>query len=1181
MSNHLESVVARFETAWSGGVASDLNEFLPPADDPLRREALLELIRIDLEYRWRAKHNSGETILQPMSLHDYRERFPELTTEELVESGLIAEEYRVRSRWGDAPAAVEFARGFDVPPERIVPQLEAVANELAEEETVSPSFLEDDETLPPRPADKEDDLTSPQIETANDHDTVGRFGNYDLLFEVARGGMGVVYKARQRKLNRVVALKMIKSGQLASDDEVQRFYAEAEAAARLDHPAIVPVYDVGCEGDQHFFSMGFVDGASLQDGLKSGPLAPREAAELLKRIAAGVEYAHRNGIVHRDLKPANVLIDQDGQPRITDFGLAKNTEIDSGLTATGQVMGTPSYMPPEQAAGNSSEIGPRSDVYSLGAILYCLLTGRPPFQAAGMMDTLLQVLEKDPVPPRQLNPAVNADLETICLKCLQKQPGKRYSTTAALIDDLDRYLDHRPIAARPVGQWERLWRWTKRHPARAGFAIASILAAIGLLVITVGAQYQGELESALNSAEQARKRAEKAQSAETAAKEKLDQILYLRRLLLAFYEWERHKFDRARRLLADCPKGRRHWEWHYVYKLCHPELQRFQAHKGGGYSGSIQRMGMSANAEVVATAGADETIRIWDPRTGREMSRITAVNSIAPVVAVSFDGNVVASSANRGRLIQLWNPKTGRIRETLRLGKDAGFPMKLRFNKRGHRLASLDTKGRLVLWDMKSHQAITQVKVGNRGLSNDFEFSRDGKLIAITDGKTSVAILDGLTGKKLRTLDGPRKAVGLTFGPKASRIAGISDKNTIQIWDAGDGRPLLKITDSPRHLLSHVVYSPDGSRLATAGFHRMPSGLGVADIKIWDAATGKQLVVLKGYNEVIRGIEFTRDGSRLVTAGYDGTLRIWNAHQKPQPRKFPKVSAYATCIALSRDGSRFAVGGRDGFVQVVEVATGKRLYSVAPKGPGSVDGVSFSPDGNRLACVGRDVKIVDSGTGNVLANFRPLASVYRVRFSPDGRWIACPHSDGMLRIWDVVTQEQVVALRADRGGLMDVAFSPDGQRIAIACRGGRSVKVWEIKSKTLLRTLHGHKNWVSSVAYTPDGESIVSGSYDKTLKLWNADSGELIATMTGHREGITAISVSPDGKRLATSGIDGTVRVWDPATAQETLLLEGHDNRVTDVVFSADGQSLLSCAWDKTVYLWSAASGRWSGQDRN
>ncbi len=334
---------------------------------------------------------------------------------------------------------------------------------------------------------------------------LGSFGGYDLLEEIARGGMGIVYKARQIRANRTVALKMILAGQLASDEDVKRFETEASAAATLDHPNIVPVFEVGENEGRHFYSMGFVDGQSLSDLLRQGPLAPKEAARLMRQVAQAVEYAHSQGIIHRDLKPQNILLSRDGTPRVTDFGLAKQLTASGELTATGQILGTPSFMSPEQARGDGREIGPLSDVYSLGAVLYCLVTGRPPFQAADVIETLRQVVMQEPVSPRLLNAAVDRDLETITLKCLQKEPIIRYRTAAALAEDLGRFLKHEPIVARPIGTLERTWRWCRRNPPLAGLVALLGIASAGFAIATVSilhAQQQrtfAQVDSLLNA----------------------------------------------------------------------------------------------------------------------------------------------------------------------------------------------------------------------------------------------------------------------------------------------------------------------------------------------------------------------------------------------------------------------------------------------------------------------------------------------------------------------------------------------------------------------------------------------------------------------------------------------------------------------------------------------------------
>ncbi len=311
-----------------------------------------------------------------------------------------------------------------------------------------------------------------------------RFGDYELLEEIARGGMGVVYKARQKSLNRIVALKMVLGGPLASASLRQRFVAEAQAAAGLQHPNIVAIHEVGERAGQPFFSMDYVEGRNLAELLREGPLPPGQAAAYAKAIAEAVQYAHGRGILHRDLKPANVIIDQQDQPRITDFGLAKRLDDaalctpHSPLTVSGQVLGSPNFMAPEQAQGRQNDVGPPSDVYSIGALLYHLLSGRPPFQAAILTEVLRQVVTTEPAPPRLLNPSLPRDLETICLKCLEKDITRRYSTAQALAGDLGHFLRGEPILARPVGHVAKAAKWCRRNPRLAsavGVAILSLL----------------------------------------------------------------------------------------------------------------------------------------------------------------------------------------------------------------------------------------------------------------------------------------------------------------------------------------------------------------------------------------------------------------------------------------------------------------------------------------------------------------------------------------------------------------------------------------------------------------------------------------------------------------------------------------------------------------------------------
>jgi serine/threonine protein kinase len=470
-------ILDRFESDWArGDLCPEISSYLPDDGESSkvpRRELLIGLVMIDLERRWRSGGGWLPTIAitdgalphKPM-LEEYLARFPELGSHADLSTKLIAQEYRVRKEWGDQPSHEEYFRRFPSKTAFLSGALFSIEAGAALDTTV----------------DSAQSIASGCTE-ADAFSTGRAFGQYELLEEIARGGMGVVYKAWQKNANRIVAVKMILSGHLADQEEVKRFEREAEAAANLDHPGIVPIYDVGTVAGQHYFSMGFVEGRSLKVCLTEGTFPSRRAADVLVTIADAVEYAHQKGIVHRDLKPANVLMDSENRPRVTDFGLAKRLNSDNALTATGQVMGTPSYMPPEQAAGKLEHIGPTADVYSLGAVLYELLTGRPPFMAATLLETLMQVLENEPVSPRALNPTVDKDIETICLKCLSKQPSRRYQRTAELVDDLKRYLAHEPIYARPTSSIERLGKWVRRHPSLATLASVVLLALVAVSLL--------------------------------------------------------------------------------------------------------------------------------------------------------------------------------------------------------------------------------------------------------------------------------------------------------------------------------------------------------------------------------------------------------------------------------------------------------------------------------------------------------------------------------------------------------------------------------------------------------------------------------------------------------------------------------------------------------------------------
>jgi tetratricopeptide (TPR) repeat protein len=471
-----ECILRRFEDAWRRGERPDLDSFLPAGGEG-RHAVLVELVHTDLEMRLAA----GEAV----TLGRYLARFPELAGDAGQLLDLIATEVRGRGVDGEA-ALQEYRRRFPGLGEQLTRRF-----------------------APP--------MTTPADRTAPAPAVLPRVPGYELLRELGRGGMGVVYLARQGGLDRLVALKMILSGEFAGAGERARFRAEARAVARLSHPNIVQVFEVGEHDGLPFLALEYIDCPNLAQQLAERPLEFRPAAGLLEALARAVQHAHEQGVVHRDLKPGNVLLAttvrarsvrdgptvadaprSDVAPKIADFGLAKRIDAQTAPTRTGAVVGTPAYMAPEQAEGKSNAIGPAADVWALGAILYECLTGRPPFQAETPVDTLVQVVSAEPTPPRKLQRSIPRDLETICLRCLQKEPGRRYPGALALAEDLKCFQGGEPIAARPVGRAERLWRWCRRKPLVAGLvtALAAALLAGGAIVYHNWAQRARDRASA-------------------------------------------------------------------------------------------------------------------------------------------------------------------------------------------------------------------------------------------------------------------------------------------------------------------------------------------------------------------------------------------------------------------------------------------------------------------------------------------------------------------------------------------------------------------------------------------------------------------------------------------------------------------------------------------------------------
>lgn len=1013
----------------------------------------------------------------------------------------------------------------------------------------------------------------------SDPATPNSLPDYELLGEIARGGMGIVYRAHQSSLNRAVALKMVLGPQLAGEAAARRFRAEAEAAASLDHPNIVPIYEVGEHDGRLFYTMKLVENGSLASMTK--PVAhPHEAASMMAIIARAVHYAHQRGILHRDLKPGNILLDAQGQPHVVDFGLARRLESDSSLTQHGAALGTPNYMPPEQARAGSAPLTVAADVYSIGAILYELLCGRPPFQAATPLETMRRVIDEEPAPPSALRAqrtkkdgysasgdfeALDDDLETICLKCLEKDPARRYASAEALAEDLDRWQDGQPIAARPAGPGERVLKWIRRHPAWAALMGVTGAGILGLIVMQSINDVNLKRERdharhqerrALTNEWLARVEAQRAESNALTARLNL----YAADIYTAAKFVENGQVAPALALLkqhepAPGDPDSRGFEWYWLRGLCEGDsAQILRTHARGvhtlAFSADERRMASGDHAEIV----------IWDSTDWSIKSRFPSKNDRSVWEAKSQQG-LALMQRDPGKMLELLTGRTALETEITPSRPDMAHATRaLAFAPDGKTLLSAGTKEYVKFWDLKPGRLRNWYSIEGA----DAAFLPDGRVVAF-GGKTTrgrkVEIVDAETGKATATL--AEDCTALALSPNGEWLVTLVSNREVIVWRATNLKEVSRFR-TPDGVPGRMAISRDGQRVAAAIFDREHP-------RIYDVRrNGRQTDCGKLDSQVL-SLVFSPDGTQIAFGMRDSTVRVHDVSSGLPQRRLSGHLGEVFAVAWSADG-RLISAGQDGTIRVWNQSSTRVPAGITQRFHSAI----ASPSGDQLAGVGDGGRVVvwdgksrESRELNVQSSFQPLT------FSSEGSalWVGqrVNEEQSKIELWRLEDGKTIRTITLPESGRIQA--SPKGDRVVI-CNRDEAVVFDVASGRELARFSEGLSQFLLDDAVF-DGERFICRVFPYGAGVWSVSTGQRVARIRSPDETAPhSMTATADGALVITGDDDYRIRIWDGGTGRLLRTLTGHGGSVRELALSADGRTLASVSEDMLVKLWSVPTGR-------